>query len=261
VLEKGNECTINITFSPTSAGKKTAVLNISSNDPRNSAKSVSLIGNLSGSEVTESIAGIWMGGFSSNVFHRTYNVIGIITESGLARFAAPSAGTQYSGVVHTDGDNFSTNAEAYGTAEIYIGKVKITGTFTPRGIMNGSYSGVGDNGTFSLAYNSLYERPSSLLGIAGNWTDYSSGYYETVTIGSSGNITGEPLGGCTYSGHVGIINTLYNEYNVNLTANNCGSQSGQYSGLAVLTDTDTKNDTIYAITSNATYSFIIELRR
>lgn len=127
--------------------------------------------------------------------------------------------------------------------------------------MSGTYSGVGDKGTFSLAYNSLYERPSALAEIAGTWTDYSSGYYQTVMIDSNGNVTGEDFGGCTYSGNVGIINSLYNAYNANFTIKNCGSKDGFYNGLATLTDTDTNNDTIVAIVSNSTYSFIIELRR
>ena len=261
LLEKGDECTINVTFSPNSTGHMTAIMSILSNDPKNSVRNINLFGTVKGSVATQSIAGLWMGGFSSNIFHRTYNVIGIITESDLARFAAPSASTQYSGVVHVSGNNFSSSAEAYGSASIYIGIVKITGTFTPGGTMNGTYSGVGDKGTFSLAYNSLYERPSSLIKIAGNWTDYSSGYYQTVTIDSNGHVIGEDFGGCTYSGNVGLINSLYNAYNANLTIRNCGSKDGFYNGLAALTDTDSNNDTILAIVSNSTYSFIIELRR
>ena len=255
------KCTINVTFSPTSTGNKTAIMSISSNDPKTSVKNVSLFGGTNGFVETQSIAGIWMGAFTSNINNWTFNVVGIITESGLARFAVPSFGTQYSGVVHVSGNSFSSTAETYGSAGIYIGMVNIAGTFTPKLIMNGTYSGVGDKGIFSLAYNSLYERPSSLTEIVGNWTDYSSGYYQTVTIDLNGNITSESIGGCIYSGNVSIIDSSHNIYHWNLNVNNCGAKSGVYNGLAILTDTDNKNDTLLASASNSTYSFVAELRR
>jgi hypothetical protein len=140
--------------------------------------------------------------------------------------------------------------------------VNIAGTFTPKGIMNGTCNGVGETGTFSLAYSSLYERPSSLSAIAGTWTNYSSGYYETITIDSSGNITRPPISGCTTSGSISIIDSHYNAYNITLNINNCGSQNGFFfNGLAVLTDTEANNDTLFASASTSTYSFVAELRR
>jgi hypothetical protein len=127
--------------------------------------------------------------------------------------------------------------------------------------MNGTYNGVGDAGSFSLAYSSLYERPSSLAAISGSWTSYSSGYYETVTIDSSGNVTRPTVSGCSTSGNISVIDSRYNVYQVNLTVNNCGSQNGLYKGLAVLTDTRANNDTLVGSSTTSTYSFIADLRR
>lgn len=210
---------------------------------------------------TQPIAGIWIGAFTSNVSHLTFDVLGVVTESGIARFTSTSSNSQYSAVLSVSGNNFTATATAYGSSGSYIGMVNISGTFTPKGIMNGTYDGVGDTGTFSLAYNSLYERPSSLALIEGTWTNYASGYYETITIDSSGNVTRPPVSGCTSSGKISIIDSLYNVYDVSLTVDNCGSQNGLYSGLAVLTDTDTNNDTLFASASNGSYSFVAELRR
>jgi hypothetical protein len=210
---------------------------------------------------TKSISGIWIGSFTSNIFHSTYGLIGIVTESGVARFAATSSLTQYSTVLKVSGNKFTSTATGYFPSGSYAGMGDIAGTFTPKGIINGTYSSTIDTGTFSLAYSSLYERPSSLSAIAGTWTNYSSGYYETITIDSSGNITRPPISGCTTSGSISIIDSNYNAYNITLNVNNCGSQNGLYSGLAVLTDTETNNDTLFASASTSTYSFVAELRR
>ena len=215
----------------------------------------------SSSPTNQSIAGIWIGSFTSSIFHSTYGITGIVTESGVARFAATSSLTQYSGVLKVSGNKFTSTVTGYFPSGSYAGMGDIAGTFTPKGIMNGTYSSTIDKGTFSFAYSSLYERPSSLSAIAGTWTDYSSGDYETITINSSGNITRPPISGCTTSGNISIIDSRYNAYQVSLTVNNCGSQNGSYSGLAVLTDTNTANDTFFASASNGSYSFVAELRR
>lgn len=211
---------------------------------------------------TQSIAGIWIGSFTSIIFQSTHGIVGIVTESGVARFAATSSLTQYSAVLKVSGNKFtSTTATGYFPSGSYAGMGDIAGTFTPKGIMNGTYSSTIDTGTFSLAYSSLYERHSSLALLEGTWTNYSSGYYETITIDSSGNITRPPISGCTTSGSISIIDSNYNAYNITLNVDNCGSQNGVYSGLAVLTDTETNNDTLFASASTSTYSFIAELRR
>jgi hypothetical protein len=214
-----------------------------------------------GSGGRSSSAGIWIGAFTSNVSHLTFEVIGAVTESGVARFAATSTNAQFSAELNVSGNNFSATPTVYSSSGSYIGMGNITGTFIPKGFMNGTYSGIGDSGTFSLVYNALYERSSSLSAVAGTWTNYSSGYYETITIDSNGNITRPPISGCTSSGSISVINSLYNIYHVSLSVDNCGSENGLYNGLAVLTDTKTNNDTLFASTSNSSYSFVVELRR
>lgn len=143
----------------------------------------------------------------------------------------------------------------------HVGVVNISGTFTPKVTLNGTYNGVGDSGTFFLNYSSLYERPSSLEVIAGKWSGSVSGYLNTITIDSSGNITGSSTSGCTYSGNISIIDSSYNAYIVNLNINNCESQNGLYTGLAALADTSVANDTLLASVSNSSYSYVALLIR
>jgi len=220
-------------------------------------------GNSSPSPVTtQSIAGIWIGSFTSNVSHKTFSILGVITEQGTARFISTSLHMEYAADrINVSGNNFSATAAVYGSSGRYTGTSELAGTFTQRGNVNGTYAGAGDAGSFSLAYNALYERPSSLEAIAGTWTNYSSGYYEKFTIDSKGNVTRPIISGCTTSGSVSIIDPRYNVYAVNLTVNNCGDENGFYRGLAVLTDTRANNDTIVGSANTTTHSMIADLRR
>jgi hypothetical protein len=127
--------------------------------------------------------------------------------------------------------------------------------------MSGTYNGVGDNGTFSLTYSSVYDRPSSLAATAGTWKGIVSGFTNTFTIDSSGSITGSSASGCSYTGAVSIIDVSYDAYMVNLDIANCGGQNGSYGGLGALADTTTQNDTFIASVSNSSYSYVASLTR
>jgi hypothetical protein len=216
---------------------------------------------------TQSIAGIWIGTFTSSVTNSTYNVTGLIDESYNARFADPDNLLQYSGVVSINGNSFSSTATAYAPSgytfpdDSQVGTVNISGSFSEKTSINGTYTGVGDTGVFFLNYSALYERASSLALVAGTWSGTVLGYTNTITVDSSGNVSGDSSSGCTYTGNVGIVDSSYNAYNVTLNINNCGTQNGSYSGLAALTDTVSANDTILVCVSNASYSFVASLRR
>jgi hypothetical protein len=221
----------------------------------------------SSSSPPQSIAGIWTGTFTSNVLHTAYGVGGLITESGTARFANTSLLSQYGGQATVNGGSFTSAATAYapygGTLPdgSTVGPVSISGTFTEKGVMSGSYSGAGDSGTFYLTYSSLFDRPSSLSAIAGTWTASAAGYANTLMIDSGGNITGSSTSGCTYSGNVGVIDSTHNLYSLTLTIGNCGGRDGSYSGLAALTDVNATNDSFLISVSNASYSYVSTVMR
>jgi hypothetical protein len=224
-------------------------------------------GSSSSTPATQSIAGIWIGTSTSNVLHSTSNVTGIIAESNIARFASTTTGAQYSGVVTVIGNSFSSTATAYAPFGYmfldgsHVGPVNISGTFTSKASMSGTYDGVGDTGTFSLTYSSVYDRPSSLTATAGTWAGVVSGYTNTITIDSSGNISGNSTSGCSYTGTVSIIDSSYNTYMVNLNIANCGVENGSYSGLGALVDTASQNDTFITSVSNSSYSYVASLTK
>jgi len=217
-------------------------------------------GSSSPSLSTQSIAGIWEGTLTSTVVHQQYSVIGIISESGTARFVNATWGAQYSATVDTNGNSFSANTTAYAPFGGWfpngstVGAVTLSGTFTTKGSIVGTYSGVGDSGSYSLRYNSLYEMPSSLPTIAGTWSAPIYTDTETLTIDLNGDITGSSTTGCTFAGHVSIIDSAYNAYEITIVIDHCGQENGTYSGLATITD-PAKNTAVVSV-SSAAYSYV-----
>ena len=123
--------------------------------------------------------------------------------------------------------------------------------------MGSFYSGGGENGTFSLSYNTLYERPSSLAIISGIWLGQNS----TFNISSSGTISGSDVFGCQYGGQFSIINSSFNAYKLAVTVTQCGAADGSYSGLATLSDSITTNDTMTVGISSTSLSIVTKLTR
>jgi hypothetical protein len=229
-------------------------------------------GDSSTSPQTQPIAGIWNGTLTSNVVHQTYSVTGIITEHGNARFVNLTNGCQYSGIVSISGSTFSTTATAYAPYGYmfpdgsHVGIANISGSFSSKGSMTGTYSGVGDSGSFSLNYSPLYETPSSLSSLSGTWTGtvlVGSGPTSNITIiiDSNGNLSGSSTAGCVISGNAGIIDSSYNAYIFNLVISNCGAENGTYSGLGAVTSTVPANYTAVVSVSDASYSFAASMLR
>jgi len=215
----------------------------------------------------QSPQGIWNGSFHSNVTNGTDIVSGVVTSNELRLFSA-SWGGQYAGTGSVSGSSFSGTLTAYAPwGYVFrdgskIGSVTINGTVKYRDSISGTYSGTGDNGTFSLAYDSLYLRTPSLSLVGGNWL-HQSDQLGTVpwTIDANGNITGSSSGGCVYSGEVSIVGigvgySCCNAYRISINISSCGALNGNdYNGLAFLDDTTKQNDTLIASVANPTQAF------
>jgi hypothetical protein len=213
-------------------------------------------------------AGIWIGTFTSNVTHITSNATGLIADTNSARFGFLDTLAQYSGVLTVNSNSFSTAATAYAPHGStlpdgsIVGATTITGTFTAKGTMTGTYSGAGDSGTFTLTYNGfLYERPSSLPVVSGTWKGKILDFNNAIHIDDNGAIIGVNTSGCTYGGHVSVIDPSFNIYSVHLDISTCSSDNGTYDGLGALADTSSTNDTFIIIISSPTVSLVASLSK
>lgn len=212
--------------------------------------------------VNESASGFWNGHFYSQITNERELVSGLITEDNELRFASTTWGGQYAGMITSSGNSLTGNITAYAPwGYVFwdgstVGTVRLNATVQTRVSISGTYEGVGDRGTFLLAFDSVYLRPSSLSLVQGNWR-HSGINLGTINmaIDANGNINGITSGGCVYAGKISIINASYNAYRVSLNITSCGSLNGAYNGLASLDDTSSQNDTILMSVSNASNAF------
>jgi hypothetical protein len=126
------------------------------------------------------------------------------------------------------------------------GSIDVWGVVQSRQQSSGTFSGVGDTGTYDIDYSSIYARPSSLSFLEGQWSTPSptGGNNPLVlSVGAEGNFSGFS-DGCNYSGNISLIDTLVNAYRVILQVSMCGGITGEYTGLGYLSDATVTNDTL-----------------
>ena len=224
---------------------------------------------------TQSPAGIWFGSAHSTTTSTTTPLVGVVTADNKVYFST-FAGNMFIGSAAVNGNGASgtmngyalntksvaTNGADYDIWSNYAAPVNVQGTFGSQSSFTGTYSGMGDSGTFSLSFDSRYNRPSSLAAISANWTyTDTNGYTLSVSIDAQGSITGGGSSGCTINGTASLIDPAHNAYDANITVSNCGAQNGTYTGVAALSDTVTANDTLEVIVTTPGLANMVELTR
>jgi hypothetical protein len=93
----------------------------------------------------------------------------------------------------------------------------------------------------TLTFNSLYNEPSSLSKIAGNWTGPTG---VVTSVNSDGSFFAQdPVTGCVINGQYSIIDARYNAYAGSATYNNCHGSAAVLNGLTA-TGLFALNDTV-----------------
>ena len=204
------------------------------------------------------ISGIWSGTVTSTTLGQNSTVLGIISESREAVFIT-SDGSQLHGSLTVSGSQVSGSIKSYAPIGFFfpdgssVTTTSISATAQTKSSISGTYTGGGDTGTFSLTYDTLYDRPSSLGLVSGTWL--SSGG-TVITVDQAGQFTGADSFGCLYNGQASAISSSHNAYKVNVTTSSCGTFDGAYDGLATLSDNIVLNDTLTVGVSNASFSIV-----
>jgi hypothetical protein len=170
-------------------------------------------------------------------------MVGIVTEDGQANFIDAN-GIQYVGTVVTSGNSFTANLQGYspfGGVTFADGSTHgtgtATGTITARQSASGSTTFTTDHGTtttgaLTLTFNTLYDVPSSLAAVAGNYT--VAGTNVTMTLSADGSIFAQnPATGCVVNGTASIINSSYNAYQFALSYADCQGALAVLNGVTV----------------------------
>jgi len=202
----------------------------------------------------QALDGIWNGTFTSAVLGGTIAAYMVITPANAMRYVT-SQGVQGAGAVIISGGAFSGAITAFTPAGAFfpngssIGALTAIGTGTAKGTLTGTYSGAGDNGTFTFTYDPIYDRGASLATIAGTWAgtfiSVGTGAIVTANISAGGIITGSDTAGCIYNGSLSIIDPLKNVYTSTMIQTVC-TPAITLTGLATVTD----NPALLPLTNN-----------
>jgi len=95
----------------------------------------------------------------------------------------------------------------------------------------------GDTGALNVTYSELYDKPSSLAYLQGDWS-YADrdNLVSTISIDKDGVLAGSDSDGCEYLGSLEIINPDKNVYRAHVEVGECASVSDVYEGVAFLQD-------------------------
>ncbi len=208
--------------------------------------------------------GIWQGVISLQPKDTTREVQGLVTDDGRYWFWADH--DQWVGSFAASGTTFSGDGIAYSGGSTWsdgslAASLDILGVFSERETLVADWSmGSGDWGCFAVDYDAeLYERPSSLVDMAGTWEEADSwGLTWRLAIDGDGNFLLQNPYDCDMSGRIGIIDDRFALYEVTDAGFACRPDEARFAGLAYTyrsTQANTEqDDAIVLRTQNGTRS-------
>ena len=97
----------------------------------------------------------------------------------------------------------------------------------------------GGEDRFSLHYDNVYDRPSSLPLWEGTWVVVRDGLsIDTMTVAPDGGFFRQHVSGCAGNGRLSILDPDRNLYELRDDVANCGTRDGAYTGFAYLDPPD-----------------------
>jgi hypothetical protein len=197
----------------------------------------------SGSDTNPSRAnGIWHGTFVERGF--TYNISALTFDGEIVAYSQ-SAGAIYMGTYTVSGNQITGTVNGF-----FIGGGRFTtstlnGTFAEQSDIGGTFSSsYGTTGTLSVSFDPLFNRPSPLALLEGTWSYTEPGYSISIDVDDQGEINGSDSDGCVFFGVASVLDPEHNTYGIDIDVTNCGPVNDTYSGLAILNDELTLNDTL-----------------
>lgn len=169
------------------------------------------------------VGGIWTGTVTTGGVAE--EIYGIVTEDGAFRFLS-DASLQYVGEI-TGGEMFAGSFNAVadfgfefcpgivsGEGQILSGQADKGATLTGSTVFALDCGGAPIQSTFSLTFNSLYDRDSSFGAVAGVYTDTATG--AQVEIAPTGAVFSQDASGCVVAGSITPVNPRFNAYTISL---------------------------------------------
>lgn len=233
-----------------------------------------------GAPANQETGGFWSGTITSTTINGTFQLSGVVTDTGELQFTSSDGGAVYTGTVQVTGDQITGTLEAVNFAGLMAppalpaGSITIDGTITSQGTITGTYTGANDSGSFDVDYDAgSYERQSDLAKLSSDWTSIGNELSFKAGVGGENDVLvldvavdgsfsgGDAPSGCTYAGNFAIIDTEFNAYEVQLDISTCPGLDGAYVGLASLADDAGTDNTLLVSASNATVAVAFSVDR
>ena len=217
----------------------------------------------------QALGGLWVGSLAIAGVPGSQDFVGISTDDGRFRFISVDTGGQFAGLVQAQGSSVTGTGDGFapvGTTwkdGTTVTTVTMKGTLRQRESFIGSWTaGTGESGTFDLAYDSDYEKDSSLTLLAGVWAVYDDNLnpIATFTIEANGQFLAQNVNGCSSLGEISIIDSKSNIYDIVSTILNCGI-AGDYAGLGALGSIVKLNDAFVFSVNNDLRALLLGLER
>ena len=190
----------------------------------------------------------------------TFETICIAIDPTTGVFLAASTGT----VSVTNGNQVSGSGTSYAALGVVfadgstVASFTITaGTVSERSSSSLTVDSAGTTSSSSGTFDAEYDRDSSLAKVAGVYMNFFiGGTVSSFSIDADGVIFAQTATNCVGNGQVSVIDSQFNEYDVQLTVSSCPGLNGTYNGLGLTTDTFTMDDTFVFVISTSTSAII-----
>jgi hypothetical protein len=176
--------------------------------------------------VVAKMGGLYSGYVTPDSDLATQPAVALINEHGEGAVLLAD-GTSYVASLATTDDRFIGTFSAYGADGQFVNVGTATGPVVSRDHFDGHATIQNTLATFSFDYDAIYESGSGIASLAGNWSDASG----SLTIDSTGLITGQDSQQCVTTGQVFIIETRFDLYRVSISVTCPGEQAVPASGL------------------------------
>ena len=137
----------------------------------------------------------------------------------------------------------------------------LSGTVIQQVSLTASFQSQNTNGTISVTFDQVYNRPSAFSLAEGTWSEVVGSYSRSLTIDAAGGITGSDSDGCVATGVASILDPNHNFYGVDVDLTQCGVLNGAYDGFAGLFVDSSTNDNLTAVLTNDSYIIFYSLTR
>lgn len=214
------------------------------------------------------LGGFWVGEIFFDATADTDVCVGMMAETREFRFVCALSPVQFVGTLSTGFGGVTGTGLALSTDAFLDGSftspLNVEGTLTEQSSLTGTWTTAspGDSGTYSFAYDTEYERDSSLALLEGSWIglDDLGNPNTSFTIDNAGQFVAQNTNGCTSSGSFTISDSRYNVYQVDSTIVGCPI-SGRYSGLAAIGDNVAVNDVIILSIDDGARALFVALEK